>query len=242
MMNAHLMLPDVRQIRLFVGYDSEQALASSVFAHTANRLASVPISISFLVLQQLKGFFDRPRDPLQSTEFAFSRFLVPFLSRYEGWSIFVDGDMILRADIAELMALADERYAVQVVQRQAHEISASGRKFLGRQQVAYPRKNWSSVMLFNNAKCWHLTPEVVRDAPGLWLHTFGWLRDDDIGPLPPEWNHLVGVDQPNPEAKLVHYTLGMPMFNGWKECEFAPEWRAERDLLFSHESRAEEAA
>jgi hypothetical protein len=230
-------------IRLFVGYDREQALASAVFAHSVARRASQPVAVQPLVLEQLAGFYDRPRDPLQSTEFAFTRFLVPYLSGYEGWSIFADGDMICLADLAELWALRDGRYVVMVVQRLHHEITASGRKFLDRPQTAYPRKNWSSVMLFNNSLCRRLTPEYVATAKGLELHQFAWVRADaDIGALPAEWNHLVGVDAPRADAKIVHYTLGMPFFKGLRECEFATEWRAERDALLAYERLGEDLA
>lgn len=221
-------------IRLFVGYDSEQALASSVFAHSVGRRASARVEVDYLVLGQLKGSFDRPRDPHQTSEFAFTRFLVPSLCDYQGWALFADGDMICRADVAELWALRDPRYAVQVVKRERHEMTSDGKKFLGRAQTAYPRKNWSSVMLMNCARCLALTPEYVSQAPGLDLHQFAWVAESAVGALPLEWNHLVGVDELDPAAKLVHFTLGMPFFHGWRECEFAPEWRAERDALLAH--------
>lgn len=209
-----------------------------MFAHSVLRRATVPVSVQFLMLTQLKRIFDRPRDPYQSTEFAFTRFLVPYLCNYAGRALFCDGDMIMRADIAELMAQFDERYAVQVVQRTHHEMTPDGLKFLGRVQTAYPRKNWSSVMLFNNARCHRLTPEYVAAAPGLELHQFAWLQDRDIGAIKGHWNHLVGVDMPNQAAKLAHFTLGMPSFKVWQECEFAPDWRGERDALLEH-GRAE---
>jgi hypothetical protein len=218
-------------IRVFIGYDSEQSLASAVFAHSLLRRSSVALEIIYLRLEQLRGIFNRPRDPLQSTEFAFTRWLIPYLCNYQGRALYFDGDMICRADPAELWALFDGRYAVQVVQRAHHEMTADGKKFLGRVQTSYRRKNWSSVMFFNNPLCRRLTPAYVETAPGLDLHTFKWVRDEEIGALPGDWNHLVGVDAPNPDAKLVHYTLGMPSFSGWRECEFASEWRAERDAM-----------
>ena len=225
-------------LRVFVGYDSEQSLAPQVFVHSLLRRSSVPVQVTYLMLSQLKAVFDRPRDPLQSTEFAFSRFLPPFLCGYGGRSMFFDGDMVCLADIAELAAQFDERYAVQVVQREHHEMTKDGLKFLGRKQTAYPRKNWSSVMMFNNAKCRALTPKYVASASGLDLHRFKWLAERDIGHLTPEWNHLVGVDAPNDKAKIVHFTLGMPSFNGWRECEYAPTWRAERDAMLAHAKEA----
>ena len=229
-------MPD--PIRVFVGYDPDEALTFSVCSHSIHRQASVPVSIQPVMLSQLRGYFSRHRDPLQSTEFSFSRFLVPALCGYKGWAIFMDGDMILRADIAELWALRKEQFAVQVVM---HDDScaphAPGTKFLGRTQTPYQRKNWSSVMLMNCAKCGALTRKYVDYASGLELHQFKWLWDSEIGSLPKEWNHLVGVNAPNPEAKLVHYTLGLPFFHGYNECEYAKEWRIERDLMMDYEGR-----
>lgn len=224
----------MQPIRLFVGYDRDEALAHSVFVHSVHRHASVPVAVQALMLSQLTGCFNRPRDPLQSTEFAFTRFLVPYLSGFEGWAIFADGDMLCQADIAELWALRDDRRAVMVVMREDQPVTGAT-KFLGRPQTAYPRKNWSSVMMFNNALCRRLTPEYIERAPGLELHQLKWLRDDaDLGGLPSAWNHLVGVDAPNPGAKIVHFTLGMPFFMGLRECEYATEWRGERDLMMRH--------
>jgi hypothetical protein len=233
-------------IRLFVGYDREQALASAVFAHSVTSRASEPVAVQYLDLRQLRGVFDRPRDPLQSTEFAFSRFLAPYLCDFEGWSLFADGDMICLDDLAALWALRDPAYAVQVVKRESHQITADGRKFLDRPQTAYPRKNWSSVMLFNNARCRALSPGYVATARGLDLHQFAWLDDREIGALPREWNHLVGVDArggaAGGTAKIVHFTLGMPYFNGLRECEYALEWRQERAALMAYERLDEDLA
>jgi hypothetical protein len=226
----------LESVRLFVGYDPDEALAFSVFVHSVHRRSSMPVSVQPLMLSQLKGIFNRPRDPLQSTDFAFTRFLVPYLCGFKGHAIFADGDMICRADIAELWAMRNEPYAIQVVKREDQRVD-SPTKFLGRTQTAYRRKNWSSVMLFNCAACLPLSPSYVEQAPGLALHQFEWVHDDDIGDLPREWNHLVGVDEPNQNAKLVHYTLGMPAFHAWRECEFSMEWREERDAMMAYAGR-----
>lgn len=230
----------IERPRLFVGYDPDEALAWSVFAHSIQKRASQPVSITPLMLSQLGRIFVRERDPLQSTDFAFTRFLVPYLCGYEGWAIFADGDMICRADILELWELRDDQYAVMVVKHE-HD-GTEGSKFLGRQQTAYPRKNWSSVMLFNNHRCHALTPDYVNTASGLDLHRFHWLPMDgrDIGELPAAWNHLVGVRAPNPDAKLVHYTLGLPFWTGYNECEYAREWRAERESMMAYRGNGDE--
>lgn len=182
------------------------------------------------MLSQLQGLLTRPRHPLQSTDFSFSRFLVPCLSGYRGWSIFMDCDMLMRDDIAELWALRDERFAVQVVK---HDHRPSEKtKFLGEKQTTYDRKNWSSVMLFNNAKCTRLTPDYVNSASGLDLHQFKWLEDERwIGDLPPRWNHLVDYDRPSHAVSLAHFTRGGPYFPEFANCGFADEWRVECEAM-----------
>ncbi len=135
--------------------------------------------------------------------------------------------MLMLDDIAKLWSLRDDRYAVQVVQHDHRP--REERKFLGEPQSAYGKKNWSSVMIFNNERCAQLTPEFVNQASGLALHQFHWLQSDElIGSLPRRWNHLVGYDKPSSEVSLVHYTLGGPYFVDFENCEYAGEWRSER--------------
>ncbi|MGB8435512.1 MAG: glycosyltransferase, partial [Burkholderiales bacterium] len=213
-------------VRVFIGFDAREAVAFSVLAHSILVRASEPVSISPMMLSELKGVFTRERHPLQSTDFAFSRFLTPYLSGYEGWSVFMDCDMLVLDDIANLWRLRDEGRAVMVVKHE-HQPRETV-KFLDQPQTAYPKKNWSSVMLFNNAKCRALTPEYVNTASGLELHQFKWLPDESlIGELPRTWNHLVGYYNPTPGVSLVHYTLGGPYFDEYRDCEYAEEWRAE---------------
>src|SRR5260221_11857499 len=153
----------------------------------------------------------RKRAEYQSTEFSFSRFLVPYLCEYKGRAIFMDGDMLCRSDIVELWKLTDTTHAVSVVK---HDYKPKQEdKFLGNKQSLYEKKNWSSLMVFNNALCKTLTPQTVNEASGLYLHQFKWLQDDSlIGSIPVEWNHLVGEYSPNQKAKLVLLTLGTPCF------------------------------
>jgi hypothetical protein len=223
-------------IRVFIGFDPREASAFSVLAHSIHVRASVPVSVTPLMLSQLAAIFSRERNSLQSTDFAFTRFLTPYLSGYEGWSLFTDCDMLVLDDVAKLWALRDERYAVMVVKHD-HRPRESV-KFLGQPQTAYPKKNWSSVMLFNNARCRVLTPEYVNTATGLELHQFKWLPDEAlIGALPGRWNHLVGYDPPSRDVSLVHYTLGGPYFEEYRNCEYAEEWRRERDRMLRCEQR-----
>jgi len=217
-------------IQVYIGFDGREAVAFNVLAYSIHRRASAPVSIAPLMLSQMKSVFQRERHPLQSTDFSFSRFLTPHLSGYHGWSLFMDCDMLMLDDIARLWALRDERYAVMVVKHQ--HVPKEETKFLNEPQTRYEKKNWSSVMLFNNARCTALTPDYVNNASGLELHQFKWLGDDSlIGGLPPRWNHLVGYDTPRPDAALVHYTLGGPYFEAYRNCEYSGEWTSERDAM-----------
>ena len=175
---------------------------------------------------QLRHLYTRPRTENESTDFAISRFLVPAMCNFDGWAIFCDGDMLCRSDISHLYRMRDEKYAVQVVKHDHRPREET--KFLGQKQLAYPRKNWSSVMLMNCSRCKSLNPPYVNTAPGVDLHRFAWLEDEAIGELPREWNHLVGYDSPNQEAKIVHYTLGMPFFKEFSGCEFSQDWQEEK--------------
>lgn len=223
-------------IQVFIGYDPREAVAFSVLAYSIHVRASQPVSITPLMLSQLNGTYTRERHPLQSTDFSFTRFLVPHLSGYTEWSLFMDCDMLVRDDIAKLWALRDDRYAVQVVKH--HHVPKEDIKFLGAKQTKYEKKNWSSVILFNNAKCRALTPDYVNSATGLELHQFKWLGNDDlIGEIPHRWNHLVGYDAPRKDASLVHYTIGGPYFEEYRDCEYAEEWRREQQNMLHTDKR-----
>ena len=224
-------------INVFIGFDPRETVAFHVLSHSIHARATQPVSITPLMLPELGKILTRERHPLQSTDFSFSRFLAPYLSDYRGWSVFMDCDMLMLDDIAKLHALRDERCAVMVVKHD--HVPKESRKFLDQPQTAYQKKNWSSVMLFNNARCRALTPEYVNAAAGLELHQFKWLVNDDlIGGLPERWNHLVGYDPPRMGMSLVHYTLGGPYFDEYRDCEYADEWRREREAMLKVDQRS----
>ena len=227
-------------INIFIGYDPKEAVAYNVLQHSINIRSSKPVSTTPLMLSQLKDIFKRERDPKQSTEFSFSRFLTPYLSNYEGWSIFMDCDMIVLDDIAKLWEMRDDKYAVMVVKH--HHVPKEDIKFLGAVQTKYEKKNWSSVILFNNAKCNALTPEYVNTATGLELHQFKWLGNDDlIGEIPHRWNHLVDYDEHENDPALLHYTIGGPYFEEYRDCSYSKEWLEELDKAsFAEQQRREE--
>jgi len=213
-------------INLYIGYDPREAIAYHVCANSAIRHSTEPLSITPLALSNLKGYVEQHTDG--SNQFIYSRFLVPHLQQYQGWAIFVDGDMILRDDIVKLWALRDETKAVQVVQ---HNYKTKlNEKYLGAKNEDYPRKNWSSVVLWN---CSHpknrtVTPEFVMQSSGAQLHRFTWLDDSDIGNLPIEWNWLPDEFGVNNDAKLIHHTLGTPCFHEFATANMADEWHRER--------------
>ena len=211
-------------LNVFIGYDPKESVAFYTLAHSILRRASIPVAIVPLMRGQLGKLYTRERGPTESTEFSLTRFLVPALSQYRGWSVFLDCDMLCRVDIAELAAEC-ERQADKAVLVCKHDyVPKTERKFLGQVQTKYPRKNWSSLMLFNNERCSALSAEYVNAASGLELHRFAWTGDATIGALPLEWNWLVGEYEYNPRAKIVHYTLGGPYFDDYRDCDYAAEW------------------
>lgn len=218
-------------IRIFIGHDGGESVASLVCHKSIQRRTSHPVQIRRLtqvVLRDL-GLYTRSRDPLASTEFTYTRFLVPYLCGYVGWAMFVDADFLFHADIAALWALRDASTAVQVVQhdytpRETHKMD-------GMVQSVYPRKNWSSLILWH---CGHpqnraLTLAMVNGHPGSYLHRFAWLTDDQIGALPARWNWLE-PNGPCPDGVpfAIHYTRGIPGIHPGN-FSFTEEWDAERN-------------
>jgi hypothetical protein len=217
-------------IKLFIGYDRAESIAYHAMVQSVINTASVPVSITPVKLSMLP-MYTRERDPRQSNEFSFSRFLVPYLCGYQGMAIFMDCDMMFRADIKELAQLFNPTLAVQVVQHDYEPKDSV--KYLGAVQYKYPRKNWSSAMMFNcsHYDCRKLTPDYINTADSADLHRFAWTQDRFIGALPVEWNHLVGEYQENQNAKNVHWTVGGPWFREYMAVEHSDEWRKVRDEM-----------
>lgn len=232
----------MKPLKIFIGYDFVESVAFHVLVHSIQSRSSIPISIIPVDLYNFQTFYKRPRDPKQSNEFSFSRFLVPSLCDYDGWALFLDCDMMFRTDVAELLEyMEDDSYAIRVVK---HDYDpANTIKYLGTVQHPYPRKNWSSVVLWN---CAHpanrvVTPEFVETKTGLELHRFTWLKDEDIGDLPVEWNWLVGeyvlTPEMQKEVKNVHWTVGGPYFHEYSHVDFSEEWFEEKSLMLNCNQR-----
>lgn len=215
-------------LNIFIGFDPREAIAYHVCANSLTRLSSDVLAITPLSLHNLKTYNETHTDG--SNHFIYTRFLIPSLMNHNGWALFMDGDMIVRDDIAKLFAMRDESKAVMCVHHDYQTRQTT--KYLGSKNENYPRKNWSSVVLWN---CGHpankvVTPDFVMNATGAQLHRFTWLDDDLIGELPKEWNWLPDEFGPNPDAKLLHFTLGTPCFHEYANAPMAAEWHREKLL------------
>ena len=218
----------MKPIPIFIGYDPREAVAYHTCANSIIRQASKPVAIIPLALNLFEDYTETHTDG--SNHFIYSRFLVPHLMEYEGWAIFIDGDMILRTDIVELWNLCDATKDVMVVK---HDYKTKMKeKYLGAPNENYPRKNWSSVILWNCSSYPNrrLSPDFVQRSTGAELHRFTWLDDNRIGELPPEWNWLPDEYGANTDAKLLHYTLGTPCFHEFATTPQGDEWHREHML------------
>lgn len=209
-------------IKIVVGFDQRESVAYHTFCQSVLDKSSLPVMFLPLAEHTLRDYKETHCDG--SNKFIYSRFLTPHLMNYEGWSIFADGDMVCQADIASLWALRDESKAVQVV-KHSYETKATI-KYLGNKNENYPRKNWSSMILWN---CSHpanriLTPEFIQENTGSFLHRFSWLPDNLIGSLSLDWNWLAIEYSDNTSANLIHYTLGTPCFKAYKDSSMSSIW------------------
>jgi lipopolysaccharide biosynthesis glycosyltransferase len=224
--------------KIFIGYTSYQDVVYQVAKHSIER-HSEDISCFPIVQQSLRdlGIYTRDKDIGGSTEFSITRFLTPWLAGYNGWVLFCDNDILALTDLNELFEMADDKYAVMCVK---HKYKPSlNTKLDGQTQTVYPRKNWSSVVLWN---CSHpknqlITPELVNNVSPLFLHRFMWLDDSEIGELSVNWNWLVGWNKSSNkgEEKMLHFTEGGPYFRNYQNVEYGDLWKNEFFLMSGRE-------
>lgn len=217
-------------VPIYVGFDPREAVAYHTFCQSVISRSSVPVSFIPLHAPLLNNF-DGQRDGTNA--FIYSRFLVPYLCGYRGWAIFVDGDMVVTDDISKLWGMRNDHIFDKALCVVKHDYKTRHRrKYIGspieNDNADYPKKNQSSVILWN---CGHygnriLTPEFVREAPGSLLHRFEWLRDEQIGELPIEWNSLEGESSCSDDPKLIHHTLGIPGFKHYAASKYSREWNS----------------
>lgn len=220
-------------LKIFIGYDPKEAAAYHTLCHSIIKRASAPVAIIPLVQSQLRaqGIYMRAIDTQAATEFSLTRFLVPYLSGYEGVSIFMDCDMVVKDDIVQMVRWENRQYHAVSVCKHDY-VPKNAVKMDGQAQAAYPRKNWSSFMLFNNEFCKTLTPDYVNSASPADLHRFAWMSQDHlIGSLPLTWNWLVGEYPANDDAKILHYTEGGPWFWEYRDIDHSRDWIREHDEL-----------
>jgi len=228
----------MKPIPIFVGYDPREAIAYHTCVNSIIRNSSRPVAIVPVALNLFQDYAETHTDG--SNHFIYTRFLVPYLMEYQGWAIFIDGDMIVRGDIAELWDLKQYTKDAMVVK---HDYKTRMKeKYLGSPNEDYPRKNWSSVILWNcNAiRNRQLDPEFVQKSTGAFLHRFSWIDDSRLGELSPEWNWLPDEYGANPNAKLLHYTLGTPCFDEFKHTPMNEHWHAERALTEHCQQRTDQ--
>ena len=212
----------IEKINIVVGFDQREAVAYHTFCQSIIEKSSLPVQFIPLAINTLKDYQETHTD--KSNDFIYSRFLTPYLSDFKGWAIFFDGDMICQTDIKELWDLKDESKALMVVK---HDYQTKANiKYLGNKNENYPRKNWSSVILWNCAHPKHqiLTPSFIANQTGKYLHRFSWLDDEDIGEVNRQWNWLAIEYPENRDAKLIHYTLGTPCFKDYRDTDMADIW------------------
>ena len=220
-------------LKEFVGYDSREDIAWQVARYSLRRHASVPLEVHPLKQASLRelGLYTRPVDVSAATEFSITRFLTPYIADTDGWSVFCDCDFLFTGDIGTLFDHLDPANAVYVVKHDY--VPSQAVKMDGKVQSTYPRKNWSSFMVFNGAHpaVKALTPRVVNAESPAFLHRLQWVDDAAIGELPLTWNFLEGeYERPAETPKVIHYTNGGPWFENWQDVDYADLWLGEKAL------------
>lgn len=218
-------------LRIFIGFDSRFPEPADVLRHSLHKHSSIPLDIRYLKLDELG--LRREHDPLASTEFTYSRFLVPHLCDFEGKAIFMDNDMLCFGDMAELDQLEMDDLALRVVKHEYNPTATT--KMYGCPQTTYPRKNWSSLMIMNCERLTLWSKEVVETQTGAYLHRFQDIPDEQIGEIPNTWNQLDAMDE---NTNLIHYTSGGPWFEDYKSCPHSDVWYAARDEMNSDAQNA----
>ena len=216
-------------LKIFIGWDSRETEAYEVCVKSLKKYASQELDITPIVKDTLieTGEYYRPQPEAGSVEFTYTRFLVPYLTNYDGWALFIDCDFLFTRDVSELFDMTNDKYALMCAKHDY--VPKNSIKMDGQKQVSYPRKNWSSCILWN---CGHpaniiLNPDVVSKESGAFLHRFYWLPDESIGDIPLEWNWLEGeYDKPDTPPAAIHFTNGGPWFENYQNTDYADLWRS----------------
>ena len=210
-------------LNIFVGFDQKEAIAYHTFVQSLIENSTIPLSITPLAENNLDHYTEKHTDG--TNQFTYSRFLVPYLMNFKGWAIFADGDMVCLSDIKILKSYFDTKKAVTVVKHNYK--TKHKKKYFGQKNDDYPRKNWSSMIIWN---CEHpknkiLTPDFISESEGSFLHRFKWLEDSEIGELPKKWNWLAIEYDEKKDLDLIHYTLGTPCFKEYANKSLSKYWK-----------------
>lgn len=219
----------MNNFNVYIGYDEKEAIAAHVCKHSILMRTDqlCPPEISYLKSEHIPEL-TRAREPHQSTDFTYTRFMIPYLEEYMGFSIFCDCDFLFLGDILDLFHSIDKTKAVSVVKHPPY-VPHTTKKMEGIQQHTMWRKNWASLIVFNNEHPSNkkLTPEYINTIdPGRRLHTFEWLEDEEIGSIPLEWNTLDDYYHLT-DPKAIHYTDGGPWFANYQDTMYSKEWLRE---------------
>ena len=210
-------------VDIVVGFDQREAVAYHTFAQSVIEKSTIPVRFLPLSISSLSNYNERHNDG--SNDFIYSRFLVPHLMNFKGWAIYADGDMVCLEDIKKLWDLRDKNYAVQVAK---HNYKTKiEEKYWGNKNESYPRKNWSSLILWNCEHAAHkiLSPEFIEKQSGAFLHRFSWINDNEIGELEKEWNWLALEYEEKEDINLIHYTIGTPCFKEYENKSLSSYWK-----------------
>jgi len=211
-------------MKIYIGHDSRFPQATRVCRKSIeDHSEKGEHEIKYLDKKSLTrvGAYGRKDVEGESTEFSFTRFYVPMLSHYKGKSLFVDNDFVFKCNPTELEQYLRDK-PVACVKHKLDNIHDN--KMDGVKNKSYPRKCWSSLMLFDNNKLKHLTKEYLDNASPADLHQFAWVKDNEIGRIPLKYNHLVGYYKKHKYIKAIHYTQGGPWFDEYKDSELSEEW------------------
>ena len=210
-------------VDIVVGFDQRESVAYHTFTQSVIENSTVPVRFLPLSMSFLSNYKEVHKDG--SNDFIYSRFLVPYMMNFKGWAIYADGDMVCLEDIKKLWNLRDNKYAVQVVK---HDYKTKiTEKYWGNKNEDYPRKNWSSLILWNCEHKSHkvLTPDFIENQSGAFLHRFSWIKDEEIGSLDKEWNWLAMEYEEKKSINLIHYTIGTPCFKEYEKTSSNVETR-----------------
>jgi len=231
---------------IYIGYDPKEESYVHVLKKSIEDNTNMTYNIVPLVQKELRrsGLYYRTGEMTDygrvdcfdgkpfSTEFSFTRFLVPFLNQFSGLALFMDCDMFVRSDISEIFDTYGQQKNFPISCIHHDHAPIAEQKMDGQIQTIYRRKNWSSFVLWNcdHPALKHFTVADVNTKSGSWLHAFEFIDYDPIGEIHPEWNWLDSHSPAEIEAKCVHFTTGGPVYPDWKgmreiDNQYAEEWK-----------------